>query len=217
MPTIVCISDTHLQRVAIPPCDLLLHAGDLTNDGTLKQVEAQLCWLASVKAERVILVPGNHDFLFEQLPEEAMLMAQRLGIEVLMDSGTVAHGLHIYGSPWQPWFHNWAFNAPQDAIEGEDFLRCKWDRIPDNTNILVTHCPPAYGPGMLRGSKFEDRDIGHKALAVRALDLPDLRLHVCGHAHSGYGIWPNGNHTTVNAAICNERYQAVNAPVVVRI
>ena len=37
-------------------------------------------------------------------------------------------------------FHDWAFNLPRGGKE----LREKWDMIPDDTQILVTHGPPKF-------------------------------------------------------------------------
>lgn len=34
----VCISDTHNHEVKLPKGDVLIHAGDLTNQGTLSEV-----------------------------------------------------------------------------------------------------------------------------------------------------------------------------------
>lgn len=33
--------------ISIPPGDILLHAGDLTNYGTFDELQAQLMWLTS--------------------------------------------------------------------------------------------------------------------------------------------------------------------------
>lgn len=46
-------------------------------------------------------------------------------------------GYSIYGSPWQPEFCNWGFNLDR----GEP-LRKVWSKIPDKTEILITHGPP---------------------------------------------------------------------------
>ncbi|XP_012279362.1 metallophosphoesterase domain-containing protein 1 isoform X2 [Orussus abietinus] len=55
----------------------------------------------------------------------------------LEDSEIILHGIKIYGTPWQPEFCKWAFNVPR----GEPCLS-KWDMIPSDTDILVTHTPP---------------------------------------------------------------------------
>merc|ERR1712224_97174 len=55
----------------------------------------------------------------------------------LQDSSTEVCGYRIYGSPWQPEFCDWAFNLPR----GEECRR-KWQQIPSEVDILLTHGPP---------------------------------------------------------------------------
>ncbi|KAK7895423.1 hypothetical protein WMY93_020748 [Mugilogobius chulae] len=43
----------------------------------------------------------------------------------------------------QPWYYGWGFNLPRGQA-----LLDKWNQIPENTDILVTHCPPL-GYGMM--------------------------------------------------------------------
>lgn len=47
---IVCVSDTHGQhdRTTLPPGDVLVHAGDLTEGGTLEDVEKFDRWLGTL-------------------------------------------------------------------------------------------------------------------------------------------------------------------------
>lgn len=45
------------------------------------------------------------------------------------------------GTPWQPEFCKWAFNVPRGAACLE-----KWNQIPANIDILISHTPPVgYG------------------------------------------------------------------------
>ena len=62
---VVCISDTHDQTVNIPPGDLLIHAGDLTNDGTVADIQKQLDWLDSQPHRHKVVICGNHDSWFD--------------------------------------------------------------------------------------------------------------------------------------------------------
>jgi hypothetical protein len=62
---VVCISDTHDQRVKIPPGDILVHAGDLTNAGTVVDIQNQLDWLKSQPHPVKIVIAGNHDSWFD--------------------------------------------------------------------------------------------------------------------------------------------------------
>src|SRR5262249_33524902 len=70
---VVAVSDLHGNLPAIPPCDLLLLAGDITpvRDHRLAHQAEWLdttfrAWLNQVPARKVIGVAGNHDFIFQQ-------------------------------------------------------------------------------------------------------------------------------------------------------
>ncbi|KID71071.1 Metallophosphoesterase domain protein, partial [Metarhizium hybridum] len=62
---VVCISDTHDQVVDVPPGDILVHAGDLTNAGTAADIQKQLDWLKTLPHPVKIVIAGNHDSYFD--------------------------------------------------------------------------------------------------------------------------------------------------------
>ncbi len=131
MTRIVCISDTHNRQESfdVPEGDLLIHAGDLTGRGTEAEVEAAVEWLESLPHRDKILIAGNHDFYFER--ENARARALVREAVYLQDSEITVQGLRIWGSPWQPWFGDWAFNLPRGQK-----LHEKWERIPEGIDIL---------------------------------------------------------------------------------
>ncbi|KAF4121847.1 Calcineurin-like phosphoesterase [Geosmithia morbida] len=57
---IVCISDTHNSTVRLPPGDVLIHAGDLTNQGSFPELSRAVKWLDHTKFEAKIVVAGIH-------------------------------------------------------------------------------------------------------------------------------------------------------------
>ncbi|KAG6003768.1 hypothetical protein E4U43_000872 [Claviceps pusilla] len=63
---IVCLSDTHNTRPSVPPGDILIHAGDLTENGSFEEVQSGLRWLSSQPHRHKIFVAGNHDVLFDE-------------------------------------------------------------------------------------------------------------------------------------------------------
>ena len=82
----------------------------------------------------MVVIAGNHDFLFQS---DLLVARELLGdVTYLQDSGTEIEGLHLCGSPWQPWFFNWAFTLQRGAPLAE-----KWALIPDATDVLLTHGP----------------------------------------------------------------------------
>lgn len=201
---IVCISDTHTATVPIPDGDILLHAGDFTNVGAASDVIAFSNWMQSLPHKHKIAIAGNHDFCFGspdhyRFTEDGRPHIQ--GFTYLEDESIVVEGLKIYGSPWQPKFCNWAFNLSSSE------LKDKWEEIPDDTDILITHGPPH---GVMDKCNNDGSRAGCKHLATRIRDL-DLKLHLFGHIHEGYGR--QGIH--VNASIMTLSYHPVNLPIVV--
>jgi Icc-related predicted phosphoesterase len=202
---IVCISDTHnlSDGVAVPDGDVLLHAGDLTMMGSIDEVVRAHDWLAALPHPHKVVVAGNHDFLFERQPAAARDLMREL--VYLEDEGAEIGGLAIWGSPWQPWFFDWAFN-----LERGPAIRAKWDLIPAGTDILVTHGPPrGHGDRTRRGDLVGCEDLLHVVARI------EPALHVFGHIHEGYGTTRSGSTLFVNASICDVSYRPVNAPVVV--
>lgn len=205
---IVCLSDTHndLHELEVPEGDMLIHAGDFTGRGSPQEVEAFAAQFAAYPHEHKIVIAGNHDWTFERnrfLGEEILRRAG--GITYLQDSEVTIDGFRIYGSPWQPWFHNWAFNVHRGPK-----LRAIWEKIPTGVDILVTHGPPF---GILDVAPRN----GHVGCEDLTAELARIkpRLHVFGHIHDAYGIVEKDGTIYVNACNDNERYNPVNPPIVV--
>lgn len=55
---IVCISDTHCQMPRLPPGDVLIHAGDLTNQGSYSELKKAVEKLEKADFEAKIVVAG---------------------------------------------------------------------------------------------------------------------------------------------------------------
>jgi Icc-related predicted phosphoesterase len=214
---IVCLSDSHNRHAAlrVPDGDVLLHAGDATMHGTAEEVAGFDAWLARLPHRHKVVVAGNHDFLFEREPEAARALLK--SAVYLQDSGVEVDGLRIWGSPWQPWFFDWAFNLPRGAA-----LKEKWDLIPEGTDVLITHGPPhrildrVAGPTSRvmatvtgRGSHVGCEELREAVFRLRP------RLHVFGHIHESYGQESRDGITFVNASTCNRSYRPANPPVLV--
>jgi predicted phosphodiesterase len=206
---IVALSDLHghLPR-RVPSCDLVLLAGDFTpvhNHGLNFQrdwLDGEFrSWLRQLPARKIVGVAGNHDLIFEQAPD---LVPGDLPWTYLQDSGIQWEGLSIWGTPWQPWFWDWAFNGNPDQ------LRLQWDLIPVSTDILVVHGPPqGYGDGVPEGGGL--RHCGCPLLLERIKEVKP-RLAVFGHIHEGRGDWQLGPTRLANVTLVDARYRPVYAP-----
>lgn len=219
---IVAISDTHNRhdKLIIPECDLLIHAGDWTGGGYETEVRNFAKWLNKQnQANHIVVIPGNHELDFEQnLPDSKQWFYEECPrAKLLIDEGCEIDGIKIWGSPVQPWFHDWAWNRAKDLyeshIKGIPEIKPHWDIIPDDTNILITHGPPY---NILDKTIFKNEPLGCYKLLERIKQLKDLDLHFFGHIHSpgGQQVHLDGI-SYYNAAICDERYYPSNPITIV--
>lgn len=216
---IICISDTHTKHNQIPSqyidnadesIDMIINAGDVSSRGYKTEITNFLSWYNDLNFRYKILIAGNHDFYFEEAKPEELneMLAEYPNITYLNDSGVEIEGFKIWGSPVQPWFYNWAFNRTSPMINEH------WEKIPINTNILITHGPMrGYLDLTQRGEPA-----GCSLLRDKMFDLKNLKLHVCGHIHEAYGRVdvPDGP-TLVNASLLDLRYVMNHTPIIVEL
>lgn len=227
----VCISDTHGKiegsKLHMPPGDVLLHAGDFTQKGHMKEIEKFNSYLGALPYKVKVVIAGNHDLTFDDNITEASLRTfgvQKSTVEsylserglksvkqmltsaiYLEDSLVTVCGINIYGAPWQPVFCDWGFNLKR----GEDILK-KWQTIPTDIDILMTHGPPV-GHGDLTGG---NNNVGCVELLNTVQKRVKPKFHVFGHIHEGYGVTSDRYTTFINASTCTRRYLPTNAPIV---
>ncbi len=213
---VVCLSDTHSlhEAIDVPEGDLLVHAGDLTGDGSIRHARAFDQWLGRLPHRHKVVIAGNHDWLFERQPEPARRSITQA--VYLQDTALTIEGLKLWGSPWGPRFLNWAFNLSRGPA-----LREKWRQIPDDVDVLITHAPPRGirdQPGKLlaRALSFAAGQQGHVGCEELRVAVERLRprLHVFGHIHEGYGSETRDGTTFVNGSCCDADYRPQNPPIV---
>jgi predicted phosphodiesterase len=221
---ITVISDTHTKHNHVtkdlPGGDLLIHAGDFMSSGYSPYEAVDFFkWYDGINSyDTKILIAGNHDRMMQFDPEWAKgILTGYKTIEYLQDEECVLYfdgpngdfpeeNVHIYGSPWQPEFYNWAYNLPRAGEE----LKAKWDAIPTWTDILVTH-GPAQTYLDTAGAPYNAPLLGCELLKER-VELIRPKIHVCGHIHGGYGYYYNGHTHFLNASLLNERYEYAHKP-----
>ena len=220
---ITFISDTHNKHnqvtSSLPGGDLLVHTGDISSMGYKHEIQQFLKWFNSLdNYTHKIFIAGNHDWGFQNNVEKVKgLLTDYQNIDYLEDDWIVVgdsdpHDVNvktakIYGSPWQPEFYNWAFNLPRNGEE----LKSKWDMIPMDTDILLTH-GPAWGH--LDTVVGQTENLGCELLSQR-IEAIRPKIHVCGHIHTGYGYKFDGQTHFFNAAVLNERYDFTQKPMTV--
>ena len=183
---IVAMADLHCQTPEIPDGDILILPGDLTWRGNLKELERVCRYLGLLPHKHKIAIAGNHDWCFQQkIHKKAEKMLEDVGVTYLKDSGVDILGTKIYGSPWQPEFHAWAFNVNRGDLHHH------WDKIPNDLDILVVHGPPyGYGDMTTRGER-----VGCEELALN-LTKTKPKYVFYGHIHEDTGIWSMNNGLT---------------------
>ena len=200
---IVAISDTHARHkgLSIPPGDILIHAGDMTEMGSLSDVVSFNEFLETLPHPHKIVIAGNHDFCFENRPQEAQaLLTNCLYLE---DEALEIEGIKFYGSPWQPFFFDFAFQRQRGAEMQEI-----WNRIPPDTDILITHGPPH--------GKLDLTNWGVQAGCEELLDAVRQikpKYHIFGHIHETYGQTSDAQTRFINASVCTLNYQPINPPI----
>mmetsp|Transcript_22194 Transcript_22194/g.37592 ORF Transcript_22194/g.37592 Transcript_22194/m.37592 type:complete len:301 (-) Transcript_22194:286-1188(-) len=194
----VCISDTHMQhsKLNMPDGDVLIHCGDFTNHGSLKEVREFAAWLTTLSYKHIIIVPGNHDMILdidyyneywsdwshhkEDTERARGLLMSVPNATLLIDEGITVEGITLWGSPWVPQHGNWKTGFNKDSLELHDHWK---DTLPEQVDILITHTP-SKGVG--------DREPwGHSCGCPHLLDeVARLKpkYHVFGHIHSDYGV-----------------------------
>jgi len=233
---IVAISDTHNQHhdIAIPDGDVVIHAGDLTRQGTYPELEDFLCWFAALPHKHKIFISGNHDKALQALMgvEDKLIPAmEKTGkfknskgdmlsadnIHYLRDTSIEIDGIIFHGSPWSPAWppqSDWAFQRERGRP-----MASEWEKLPSKIDVLITHGPP-YGHGDLAPPYYSTyaRNAGCLELLKRVIEI-EPRYHIFGHIHGGYGRSESDECKTVfiNASCCTEKYRATNTPQIIEI
>jgi predicted phosphodiesterase len=214
---ITVISDTHTKHRKCEDellgGDILIHAGDFMSSGySPYEAEEFIKWFDNIAGyDTKVFIAGNHDRLMQSDPEWIELaLSDRKDLNYLLDDKLELwdkedQPLIIYGSPWQPEFFNWAFNLPRHGEE----MKAKWDAIPEDTDILITHGPP-FGHLDIPGG--QSIHVGCEMLRYRVDEIRP-KIHVFGHIHEGAGYYFNGHTHFLNASILNERYNYANSPL----
>jgi Icc-related predicted phosphoesterase len=176
---IVLLSDTHggHDGLQIPPCDLLVHAGDWSRHGTTEEAIAFFSWFGAQPARLRVATAGNHDLVAEREPDLLRSLARDNDTLWLIEEGAEVLGLKLWASPYSPRHGVWAFQEERGAP-----IRKHWEAIPRDLDLLVTHSPP-FGvcDRIVKGDH-----VGCEALLDIVRDRAP-RVHLFGHVHEAHG------------------------------
>lgn len=204
---VVCISDTHNHIPEnVPAGDILIHAGDMTNEGSIAEIQAQIDWLSSLPHKEIIVISGNHDTYLDPRTRPSLSAAQRQGS---LEWGRVHYLQHklltltitpqdapapedartpllredrqrrlrVYGAPQIPACGPMSVHAFQYQ-RGSD----AWsETVPEDVDILITHTPPKHHLDLALPKGLGCEHLLEEVRRVKPM------LHVFGHVHWGAG------------------------------
>jgi hypothetical protein len=197
------ISDTygHHEELLLPRGDMIIHAGNLTKDGTEPEVRDFLDWFSHLNYRYRIFISGTRDVLFEKEPE----LIRRLipsNVIYLEESGVEINGFKLWGTPYNTANYGNPFSVGPDEIEDH------WNKIPDDTDIVIGRTP-AFG---VQDEDVAGRHMGNKDL-LRKLVKVCPRYFVSGNIHGAHRYEYRHHINFVNASLLNEEYEVQNKPV----
>lgn len=228
---IVAISDTHnlYRNLDIPECDVLVSCGDHTLRGKAEECLDFVSWITNLdQAKHKIFIAGNHDIYFQHTKIPKNLNNKTY---YLLDDDITIDGIKFYGTPWTPFFYDWAFNAlePKPGVgnlyrggPGADakpdalhpLMADKLSLVPKDTQVLICHGPPRVGK--LDISRHGDM-CGSYLLRDLIGQLPILQIGLFGHIHESRGTEEYCGVTCYNVSTLDRDYQTIRPPVVIEI
>lgn len=214
-----CVSDLHGNLPDVPPCDVLLIAGDVFPGPyfpVVPAVENQVRWASDYLLpwlERtrkhvgsIYAVGGNHDVALEHsglLPNlwPWHLLCNDHFFHPTNDphTGFQVHGCPYSKTPSPLWPYEWAFLAVNEAdmkVQLRDMMIGTGQRSSGQVDVLLTHCPPH---GILDRNNTTGEHCGSTAL-LELVRMMKPRLHVFGHIHEARGMLERDGTIFVNAA-----------------
>jgi predicted phosphodiesterase len=206
---VVCISDTHNHIPEdVPEGDLLIHAGDMTNDGSVAEIQKQIDWLSSLPHKEIVVISGNHDTFLDPRTRPSLSEEQRAGrlnwkrvhylqhrrlsltikVQPREDDQTNAKTPLLAAEQNQRRIR--IYGAPQIPACGPMNVhafqyergRDAWsETVPEDIDILITHTPPKHHLDLSLPT-----GIGCEHLFAEVKRVKPI-LHVFGHVHWGAG------------------------------
>lgn len=207
---IAAMSDLHgYLPEQIEKCDIVCISGDIMPLEIQRNITESFTWLKEIffpwienlPCEKVFLIGGNHDFLFDWINTKAINRFARENCYdklIYLNNTLVEYdNFRIYGCPNVENLEGWAFYT-EDKHEFNAIPQC---------DILLTHMPPKIeGLGYI--PKYGD--LGSEELK-KVADSHKIKLWFCGHMH-------DGNHEVVeyngcklkNVSIKDDNYLVIN-------
>ena len=199
---ICVVSDSHgfHNKIIIPPCDILIFAGDANINSENQLIEFNK-WLGKQPGKYKIIIGGNHDGLLEEFDNYKISYYLSNAIYLENESVTI-EGIKFWGSPFSKEFNGWSF------MRYDEDLKEIWDTIPEDTDVIIAH-----GPAFGRLDKIEWKNEGSQTLRDR-IDIIKPKVVISGHIHSQHGHCRNETTDFYNGSVLDDNYKLVYEPLV---
>lgn len=187
------------------------------------------------KFDVIAVVAGNHDITLDKafytknghkhhdpvldINKSRAFFTQNKDITYLEDEAAKYKKFNIYGTPWIPEIGPWAF-----TYENEEQEKSIFEKIPMNTDVLITHTPPKGIRDIYPMKHFEEdletsqmmksyifTSMGSERLMERVKEVKP-KVHIFGHIHYCYGWEEKDGTVFINASLMNRWSKPVNKP-----
>ncbi len=200
---IIAFSDTHGSHggeviagyprgLVIPDGDVLIFAGDMCSVGSMDEVIEFAEWFNALPHKHKLYIAGNHDWAFQR---DLSTCVALIDGTYLQDDEVEIDGVKFWGAPWTPEFCGWAFMKDR----GNEIME-RWSRIPEDTDVLITHGPPIR---ILDSNGRENCGCFDLRMAVERVKP---KYHIFGHLHGSYGVDSNADTVFANVSMLDDNY-----------
>ena len=142
---ILHLSDTHGLHHRIkemPEADVIVHSGDISNNGTEEEVVDFLNWYIELPYQHKIFITGNHDLCLWDAEDIEELPGN---VHFLQDKGVEIDSLKFFGI---------AYNHSEELI-------------PIGTDIVITHEPPVMILDKSAGTHWGNASLRNRILEIK--------------------------------------------------
>jgi hypothetical protein len=181
--------------------DVLIHCGDMFSlfEGSEEDIYDIDEWFALQNFNAILCTGGNHDLVLEARVKRGLVPFEHA--IYLQDSDFLLNGTRFWGAPWTPELRGHAF------FQDDGELRTSWGKIPHDTQVLITHTPPAD----ILDRSSRGLDLGCRYLRAAVSHISPT-LHCFGHVHASAGREQIGETTFINASSVNSQFRIARAP-----
>ena len=187
--SILHISDTHglhRQLNALPAADVLIHSGDFTMTGSAAEATDFMEWFCAQPHRYKIFIAGNHDICLRN----ASIDGLPDNCHYLCNSGVIIESIKFYGVP---------------------MFAAAYDKIPADTDIIITHEPPHEILDFADGIHYGNQEL------LRRVRQVNPRYHFFGHIHAQCGVIVSGSTTFINGAAMTENNTLIHNMKIIKL